>query len=324
MPDAHSESEDLLNSLKREDRIKYDMGMHSLEAIESFIKGNKPAGKFDRFLELWVQSGKESYETMVIKTLAAANIENIQSIPTLVEYQENEKEKQKGCGISICSALVFALSGGLFVSLTDAKPAMFVFAGTGLLSLVFFFVGISLRRREHTRNYRSRKITLAGKPIIRTTQKLRLLPEVQLPQTAPIISKIALRGNDTVQCPVCRGESKWEDQKICSTCRGTGRYKGISDISPESSASKPSGWGEVMCRECNGKGRLVIPGHCYFCNGNGFIKPGKWMRLYDKKLSIPFNKRLEKLRPLITPYLSDLNQKLNDLNIKINVWNSKL
>jgi hypothetical protein len=239
----------------------------------------------------------------------------MKSIQIFTEYRESNK----GCGIAgsfalvlVIAVVIFATHNGIFKPLTISLASC---------AVIFLLLSISLAIRENVRYGRSIKITLAGKSISRSKAHLELVSEIEFPQSAPVISDTAFREEESATCPVCLGIPEWTTLETCLYCGGQGSWKVPSD--PKDYSNPRQEYVTHTCDTCNGTGKVTVHHQCYTCEAKGNIKLAKWVSRYNKQFAIPFNKRLENLRPLVLPNLNDLNQKIKDLNQKIDIWNRK-
>jgi hypothetical protein len=310
----------------RESGLKHDSSTHILDAVEEFVKWEKHPKGFERFLNFWSSSG-------TVKILVNTNIEDLQSIPILQEYHANQNVAQKGgCTVTI-AFFTFAVSFGSLIAIftqSGRNFTKFILACVALISLYFLVRGISLVVRENNKNLRSRRVSIAGKSFLRTSEKLEPLSEVSFPQPAPVIHKLAFDKSDLEECPVCLGRARWSSEKKCDACNGTGRIK--QEYNKDWRNAHFDNNNNLMiipdyegpCSSCKGTGTMTVKHVCSVCRGEGSIRLIEWVDRYNKEFAIPFNKRLEKLRPFTISHLDDLNQKIRDLNERINVWNSKI
>ena len=211
---------------------------------------------------------------------------------------------QKGGCIATIAFFTFAVSFGSLIAIfnqSGRNSAKYILGCVALISLYFLAWGISVGVRENNKNLRSRRVSIAGKSFLRTSEKLGLLSEVSFPKPVPVIPKLAFDKSDLEKCPVCLGTAKWSTEKVCQYCNGTGTYETRGQREPtgldsQGNPIRVEGW-RGPCPNCHGTGMVTVNNVCSVCKGQGSIRLSEWVDRYNREFAIPFNERLEKLRP---------------------------
>ncbi len=266
----------------------------------------------------------------VAKLLMATKIEEVKTLPVLSEdYEKYNARSDRWFGWALGFVFMFigafilaAVCLWVAISNNDYSLKLIVIP---LICVTILAVLLSLGIRATIRKRRASRVKLAGKSFLRTRQQFSPIPEVDIPQVMPVISKQTFSKKEYEVCPNCLGKAKWEWITTCWDCKGSGHVK-QKKLHPEYAETGPNTEEvvEVECPRCKGTGQMSIIHVCVICQGQGSLNLSNWANRYNKKYATPFNKRLEKLRPLVLPGLEDLNHNISRINEKLNIWNNKL